>query len=120
MARTAGLQAFTVQEAVNYDSYTSWNYETKALDDTSYKDYTIVTSTNPAKKVVIYQTAGDAAFDAGEALTVKLNGNTDANKEIVISGNELPFTISGLTIESISIKTDDATTTNDLSVLSFH
>jgi len=120
MSRTTGLNAFTIQEATNYEAFTSWNYETKAFDNTSYKDYTYITSVNPAKKIVIYQTEGDASFDSGEGFTIKLNGETAAGKEIVISGGDLPFTLSGLTITSLSIKTDDATTTNDLSVLSLH
>tara|TARA_Y100001973_G_C5203532_1_gene339648 strand:+ start:2847 stop:3203 length:357 start_codon:yes stop_codon:yes gene_type:complete len=115
-----GLNEFTVQEATNFEAFSEWNYETKAFDDANYKDYTYVTSLNPAKKIVIYQTAADAAFDSGETITIKLNGNTDAGKEIVIDSGDLPFTLSGLSINSISIKTSDDTTTNDLSVLSFH
>jgi hypothetical protein len=115
-----GLHEFSTQEATNFEAFKDWNYETKAMSGTSYQDYTLITSANPAKKVVLYQTAGDAAFDSGEGLTIKINGETAAGKEIVISGGDLPFTLSGLTITALSIKTNDATTTNDVSALSFH
>ena len=115
-----GRQGFTVQESVNMEAYDHWYFESKAMGDTNYKDYTYVTSANPAKKIVLYQSAADAAFDSGETLTVKLNGETAAGKEIVIDGGDLPFTITGLVFTSVSIKTSDATATNDVSLLSFH
>ena len=119
MARR-GRQEFSVQEAVNMDSFGDWNYETKAVDET-YVNYQYITSTNPAKKVVIYNTTGDAAFDSDEYFTIKLNNNTGAGKEIVIdAAANLPFTISGLLITQLDIKSSDEETTNDLSVLSFH
>lgn len=116
-----GRHQFTVQESVNMDSYLSWNYESKPMTvaDTYY-EYTYVTAADPAKKVVIYQTPGDAAFDTGEVITVKINGNTDAGKEIAVNFDDLPFTLTGLSINNVAIKGSDATAVNDISVLSFH
>ena len=124
MARTTGLHAFTVQEATNYEAYTSWNYEARTLTSTSYAaegTSTYITSTNPAKKIVIYEKPGDAvAADANETLTLKLNGDTDTGKEIVIEKGNLPFTISGLTITSLVFKSSDITGNDSFSILSFH
>jgi len=118
MARR-GRQEFSVQEAVNMDSFGDWNYETKQIS-TSYVNYTKITSSNPAKKVVIYQTPDDAAFDSGEDFKIKINGLETTDKEIHIASGDLPFTISGLLITQLDIKSSDNTTANDLSVLSFH
>ena len=115
-----GRHEFSVQEAVNMDSFVSWNYETVAFGDEVYHNYQYITSQDPAKKVVIYNTPGDAAFDDPETITIKLNGEATADREIVIDYDDLPFTLTGLMINQLDIKTSDDTTTNDLSVLSFH
>tara|TARA_R110002167_G_scaffold179847_1_gene379934 strand:- start:237 stop:599 length:363 start_codon:yes stop_codon:yes gene_type:complete len=116
-----GRHEFTVQEAVNMDSFVSWNYETIAFDDEgNYQNYQYITSQDPAKKVVIYNTPGDAAFDDDETITIKLNGEADSDREIVIDYDDLPFTLTGLMINQLDIKTSNDTTTNDLSALSFH
>ena len=115
-----GRHEFSVQEAVNMDSFIDWNYETVAFSDEVYHNYQYITSQDPAKKVVIYNTPGDASFDANETITIKLNGDATAGREIVIDSGDLPFTISGLMINQLDIKNSDDTTTNDLSVLSFH
>jgi len=125
MARTKGLQAFTVQEATNFEAYTEWNYESTdvsgdAIDSTGAVS-TYITSANPAKKVVIYDT--DGTLDNDDELNIYLNGETDGNKVIVIDGGRnLPFTISGLLITSLTIKMhDDDTTSGDvIDLLSFH
>ena len=122
MARTTGLQAFTVQEATNFEAYTSWNYQAITLTTTAYSaDATYITSSNPAKKLVIYEKPGDAVVaDAAETLTLKLNGDESAGKEIVIEKANLPFTISGVTITSFALKSSDITGNDSLSILSFH
>ena len=39
-----GRQGFTVQESVNMEAYDHWYFESKAMGDTNYKDYTYVSS----------------------------------------------------------------------------
>ena len=118
-----GLHAFTLAEAENFEAYSEWNYQalTLASDDT-YVDSTYITSTDPAKKVIIYNKAGATAFsgDSNEFITVKINSNTDSGKEIKIDSGDVPFTISGLVISSLSLKTSDSTGDELLSILSFH
>ena len=118
-----GLHAFTLAEAENFEAFSEWNYEALTLaDDDTYVDSTYITSADPAKKVIIYNKAGATAFsgDSNEFITVKINGDTDAGKEIKIDAGDVPFTISGLSVTSISLKTSDSTGDEHLAVLSFH
>ena len=122
MARTTGLHAFTVQEATNYEAFTSWNYEELDMDGTpASSDATYITSVNPAKKVVLYTSpiAGDAV-DAGDTFTLTINGETATNKKIVIALEDLPFTLTGLTITSLNIEPNNEDATEELALLSFH
>jgi len=122
MARTTGLHAFTVQEATNYEAFTSWNYEELDMDGTpASSDATYITSVNPAKKVVLYTSpiAGDAV-DAGDTFTLTINGETAVNKKIVIAFEHLPFTLTGLTITSLNIEPNNEDATEELALLSFH
>ena len=120
-----GRNAFTVQESVNMSSFTDYNYEQfdvsgDTVDSTGVTS-TYITSANPAKKVVIYDT--DGTLDNDDELNIYLNGETDSNKVIVVDGGRnLPFTISGLLITSLTIKMhDDDTTADDvIDLLSFH
>tara|TARA_R100001530_G_scaffold102784_1_gene71521 strand:+ start:748 stop:1122 length:375 start_codon:yes stop_codon:yes gene_type:complete len=120
-----GRNAFTVQESVNMSSFTDYNYEQFDVSgdtvDSIGVTSTYITSANPAKKVVIYDT--DGTLDNDDELNIYLNGETDSNKVIVIDGGRnLPFTISGLLITSLTIKMhDDDTSTDDvIDLLSFH
>ena len=125
MASKLGHNAFTVQESVNMSSFSDYNYEQfdvsgDAIDSTGAVS-TYITSANPAKKVVIYDT--DGTLDNDDELNIYLNGETDSNKVIVVDGGRnLPFTISGLLITSLTIKMhDDDTTAGDvIDLLSFH
>ena len=118
-----GLLEFTVQEADNFDAYKNWKYEALSLvSSDTYVDASYITSVDPAKKVIIYNKPGVTAFsgDSNEFITVKINGNTDTGKEIKIDSGDVPFTISGMLITSISLKTSDSTGGEHLAVLSFH
>jgi|TARA_R100000501_G_C2603228_1_gene99749 hypothetical protein len=125
MASKLGQNAFTVQESVNMSSFSDYNYEQfdvsgDTVDSTGVTS-TYITSSNPAKKVVIYDT--DGTLDNDDELNIYLNGETDSNKVIVVDGGRnLPFTISGLMITSLTIKMhDDDTTSGDvIDLLSFH
>ena len=73
------------------------------------------------KKVVIYMEPGDtASIDSADVITIKINGETATGKEVKIDAGDLPFTLTGLTITSLALKTDDADSGEALSVLSFH
>ena len=118
-----GLHEFTVQEARNFAAFGSWNYEniTGIAGDTDYHASTYITSASPAKKVIIYMEPGDtASIDSDDVITIKINGETATGKEIKIDQGDLPFTLTGLTITALSIKTDDADSGEALSILSFH
>ena len=118
-----GLHEFTVQEARNFAAFGSWNYEniTGIAGDTNYHSSTHITAGTPAKKVVIYMEPGDtASIDSDDVITIKINGETATGKEVKIDAGDLPFTLTGLTITSLALKTDDADSGEALSVLSFH
>ena len=125
MANKLGQNAFTVQESVNMDAFSDYNYQQldvsgDTIDDPS-ATLTYATSALPAKKLVIYDTNG--TMDNDDTIQVFLNGETDSNKGIVIDGGRnLPFTISGILMTSVIIKlADGLTSTSDtLDLLSFH
>ena len=126
MASKLGRNAFTVQESVNMDVFSNWNYQQLdmsggggggAVDTT----LTYPTSSNPAKKIVIYDT--DGTMDNDDQFVVYLNGETDSHKGIVIDGGRnLPFTITGLLITNVQITLASGLTdaSDVLDVISFH
>ena len=82
---------------------------------------TYITSARPAKKVVLYEVPGGAKpIENIDSLTVTINGETDTQKKLVIDIGDLPFTISGTLMTSLSIDIDNANLDNALSVMSFH
>jgi hypothetical protein len=119
MARK-GLHAFTVQEAKNFASFVEWNYQALTLaDNDTYVSADYISTSDPAKKVVIYGKPGATAFTGG-VVSIKINGETTTKKVIIIDGNDLPFTITGLYISSLALATSDGGTDEFLSVLSYH
>ena len=130
-----GLMEFTVQQAVNFEAFSEYNYEMidtgGAPASTTYGAITggsssYISSANPAKKVVIYTTAatgsglGSDAVDNADILYVQLNGETSAPKTIAIDNGDLPFTISGLAITSLQVGNSDDDSNESVCVLSFH
>ena len=120
-----GLQEFTVQEATNVNCFVDYNYEQFDVSgDTVDSDgvtSTYITTKNPAKKIVIYDSNG--TLDDDDELNIYLNGETDSNKIIVIDGGRnLPFTLSGFMIKALTIKIVDADTSagDTIDLLSFH
>ena len=117
---------FTVQEATNLQVYNDYNYEAAAYatdgTDPAYIEVTstYITSANPAKKVVIYDSL--EVVDATDYWTIFLNGETDTQKGIVIQNTNLPFTISGLEITGLKIRAADGITdsSDKIGILSFH
>jgi|TARA_R100000501_G_C2594438_1_gene93416 hypothetical protein len=120
-----GRSAYTVQESVNMDSFSDYNYEQIDMSGDTIDDpgatLTYVTSALPAKKLVIYDTNG--SMDDDDVMQVFLNGETDSQKGIKVDGGRnLPFTISGILMTSVIIKlADSLTSTSDtLDILTFH
>ena len=121
MAR--GLTEFTVQQAVNFEAFSDWIYEEVDQDDTAAHDCTYITSINPAKKVVIYHDPdvnGVSITSETDVITLTINGETATNKLIKIDTGNLPFTLSGLAITSLTLTNGGGGGSETLSVLSFH
>ena len=119
MAR--GLTEFTVQQATNFEAFSDWNFQ--AIDvsgDSLNEDATYITSINQAKKVILYDRG--AELNSADDISITLNGNSATGKVIIVNGNNLPFTISGLAITSLNITIPDADTDSSelLGLLSFH
>ena len=118
-----GLHAFTVQEATNYGAFTSWNYEEIDQSDTAAHSSTYITSVNPAKKVVIYNDPdidGVSITSGSDVVTITLNGETATKKKIKIDSGDLPFTLTGLSITSLSLTNAGGGSAESLALLSFH
>ena len=120
-----GRNAWTVQESVNMEAFSDYNYEQIDVSGDTIDDpgatLTYVTSALPAKKLVIYDTNG--TLDNDDELQIFLNGETDTQKGIIVDGGRnLPFTISGILMTSVIIKMADADTSasDTIDVLSFH
>ena len=113
---------FTVQEATNLQIYNDYFYEDMAYaSDTFSFTAANITSSQPAKKIVLYEGDG-ATVEDDDTFTIKLNGETATNKSIIITGLNLPFTIEGLLMTGvvITVPDGDTTTSDSLSILSFH
>ena len=113
---------FTVQEATNLQIYNDYFYEDMAYaTDTFSFTAANITVSQPAKKIVLYEGAGSTIEDA-DTFTIKLNGESAANKSIIIEALNLPFTIEGILMTSVVITVPDGDTTSGdtLSILSFH
>ena len=69
-----GINTFTTQEALNFDSYNEWNYEELDLGTalSGYDSSTYITAADPAKKVVIYPIPGQTVA-ANDNLYIYLN-----------------------------------------------
>ena len=118
-----GLHAFTVQEATNYSAFSSWNYEEIDQSDTAAHSSRYITSKSPAKKVVIYNdpdVAGVSITDGSDIVTIILNGESATKKKIKIDTGDLPFTLTGLSITSLSLTNAGGGGSESLALLSFH
>ena len=118
-----GLHAFTVQEATNYSAFSSWNYEEIDQSDTDTHSSTYITSKSPAKKVVIYNDPdvdGVSITSGSDVVTIILNGESATKKKIKIDTGDLPFTLTGLSITSLSLTNAGGGASESLALLSFH
>ena len=116
MASKYGRNAFTVQEATNSaDAYNTYKTEILTLDDANAKT-TSSWAGQPAKEVVIFS-PGAAANDDGITISLKVNGAH--GDDIVLSHDNLPFTVKGLLVDEVIIhgQSGDA---DAITVLSFH
>lgn len=111
-----GRNAFTVQESVNSQAYTSYKFELETMDgnDQETADWSD-TAEGPAKEILIYGTAGvpDDVFD----IYLKINGTY--GDAIRMDGGDMPFNVTGLMIDQVKLNT--ASGDNDvIGILSFH
>jgi len=116
-----GLHEFTVQEATNVDAFVDWNYQTIEMTDETANTVTAITKENPAKKVVIYNKPGQEGtyLDVTDVITLTINGEA-APKEILIANTDLPFTLTGLLITSLTLTSSAGEAGDHISILSFH
>ena len=61
-----------------------------------------------------------ASLEDTDVVSIKINGETDANKIVKIDAGDLPFTLTGLTVTSLAISNSDPNSGEALSVLSYH
>ena len=124
MARTTGLHAFTVQEAVNLnEAYSDWNYEELDLSAAGGDTSSFITNTSPAKKFVLYHVPTADATDTledNDLLSITINGETDTEKVIKIDEGDLPFTLSGLAMSSVKVVSAGNAASDSIAILSFH
>ena len=115
-----GRHEFSVQEAVNMDSFVSWNYEEIDLSSAGAVSVQYITEQDPAKKVVLYDEPGGGALEAADILSIRLNSEKDTKKIIKIDSGDFPFTITGLYINKLEIANASGDASEGVTVLSFH
>ena len=115
-----GRNAFTVQEAVNMDTFTEWYYEVVALTDD--RDSTYITTARPAKKIVLYATPGAAStLETADVLQITINGSTGTGQMLLIDVGDLPFTITGILMTSLNLELTTGEGGDDtIALMSFH
>ena len=115
-----GRNAFTVQEAVNMDTFSEWYYEVLDLSDDA--DSTYITSARPAKKIVLYATPGAAStLEAADVMSITINGNTGTGQKLLIDLGDLPFTITGVLMTSLNCELTSGEGAGDnVALMSFH
>ena len=119
-----GLQEFSTQESVNFGAYVDWNREAIDLNSSgAFVESTYIDGDNPAKKIVIYVEPSEtniSSLEVSDLLTLRLNGETAANKLIKIDPNDLPFTLTGIQLIKLEIKSENGDSGDLLSLLTFH
>jgi len=113
----SAIHGFTVQEATNLQVYNSYKCEILTLDAANEK-YTNSGSDwdTPAKEILFYS-AGSVADDDGITITLKVNGSH--GDDIVLSHDNLPFTVKGILVDAVTIHGQSGDT-DAITVLSFH
>ena len=108
------LHAYTVAEASNLQVYESYKCEILTLDEATAA--TTATWDTPAKEIVIFS-PGAVANDDNITISLKVNGSH--GNDIVISHDNLPFTVKGILVEEVVIHGQSGDT-DAITVLSFH
>jgi len=108
------LHKYTVAEASNLQVYE--NYKCEILTLSGATEQTTATWDTPAKEILFYS-PGSVADDDGITISLKVQGSHGA--DIVLSHDNLPFTVKGMLIEEVVIhgQSGDA---DAITVLSFH
>tara|TARA_R110000824_G_scaffold17436_7_gene70761 strand:+ start:1161 stop:1532 length:372 start_codon:yes stop_codon:yes gene_type:complete len=119
------LHKYTVAEASNLQVYEDYNWESLDVSGDTVDDPGVtaqyITSSNPAKKVVIYNAS--ETMDDDDIIYIFLNGETAANKGIKLESTvNLPFTIDNMLITNLRVTMADGLTDSSdaFEVLSFH
>lgn len=118
-----GRHAFTVSEALNMDSFSDWHYEVLDLSGAGGDTSTYATVSRPVKKVTLYHepsTDGSTTLEDNDLLSITINGETDTQKVIKIDIADLPFTITGLLIESLKVVSAGNASSDTIACLTFH
>ena len=115
-----GRNAYTVQESVNMDTFSEWYYEVFDLSDDA--DSTYITSARPAKKIVLYATPGAAStLEAGDVMSITINGSAGTGQKLLIDLGDLPFTITGVLMTSLNCELTTGEGSGDnVALISFH
>ena len=108
------LHAYTVAEASNLQVYQDYKTEILTLSEATLR--TTSTWDTPAKEVVFY-IAGGAGDDDTITISLKVGGSHGA--DIVLSHDNLPFTVKGMLIEEVVIHGQSGDS-DAITVLSFH
>ena len=108
------LHKYTVQESNNLQVYENYKCEVLTLSGTGAQ--TTASWDTPAKEVIIY--SGVTADDDGITISLKVGGSH--GDDIVISHDNLPFTVKGVLVEEVVMHGDGAGDNDALTVLSFH
>ena len=117
MASKYGRNAWTVQEAANAAAAYA-TYKCEILTLSAATEQTTATWDTPAKEILFFAPAGEADDD-GITISLKIAGSH--GNDIVLSHDNLPFTVKGLLIEEVTIHGVSGEGQNDLlTVLSFH
>jgi hypothetical protein len=108
------LHAYTVAEASNLQVYEDYKCEILTLSGAT--EQTTAAWATPAKEILFYS-AGSVADDDGITISLKINGSH--GNDIVLSHDNLPFTVKGILVEEVVIhgQSGDA---DAITVLSFH
>ena len=108
------LHAYTVAEASNLQVYQ--NYKCEILTLSGAAEQTTATWDTPAKEILFYS-PGSVADDDGITISLKVGGSHGA--DIVLSHDNLPFTVKGMLIEEVVIHGQSGDS-DAITVLSFH
>ena len=74
------------------------------------------------KKIVLYATPGAAStLEAGDIMSITINGSTGTGQKLLIDVGDLPFTITGVLMTSLNCELTTGEGADDtVALISFH